>query len=254
MRITAWALFSAGLLLGQANDTPKQRAPQRDFQWVRPGYYKELKPERWQSRVDQMLRQDAQNPPKQEAVLFAGSATIAGWDVKHYFPQVATINRGIGNSLISDTTYFADQMIIPFKPSVIVFYSGDNDTAYGVPTKMIADDFRKFVAKIHSALPDTQLIVLPIRPSIARLAVWDAVLAANEKLRAICSQDSKLQFVDWTPMLLTADGKPRRELLREDLHHLNKDGFDLVSPVVAKVIETAESRYRRGRGVRANPE
>jgi hypothetical protein len=84
--------------------------------------------------------------------------------------------------------------------------------------------------------------VLPIRPSIARLAVWDAVQAANERLRAICAADSKLQFVDLTPMLLTADGKPRRELLGEDLHHLNRDGFDLVSPVVAKAIRTAEGR------------
>ena len=248
MRFTALALFSAALLLGQGNETQAQRPAQRNFQWVRPGYYKELKPERWQSRVDQMLQRDAENPPKKEAVMFVGSATIAGWDVKHYFPQFETINRGIGNSLISDATYFADQMIIPFKPSTIVFYSGDNDTAYGVPTEMIADNFRKFVAKIHSALPDTQMVVLPIRPSIARLAVWDAVQAANEQLRAICAQDSKLQFVDLTPMLLTADGHPRRELLREDLHHLNKDGFDLISPVVAKAIQAAESRYGRGHG------
>jgi hypothetical protein len=224
MRLTALALFSAGLLLAQQ--------AQRDFQWVRPGYYKELKPERWQSRVDQMLKQDAQNPPKKNAVMFVGSATIAGWDVKHYFPQFETINRGIGNSLISDATYFADQLVIPFRPSTIVFYSGDNDTAYGMPTEMIADDFRKFVAKIYSALPDTQMVVIAIRPSIARLAVWGAVRAANEQLRAICSADSKLQFVDLTAMLLTADGQPRRELLREDLHHLNKDGFDLISPVV----------------------
>ena len=27
--------------------------------WVRPGYYKELQPTRWQQRVDQMLKEDA---------------------------------------------------------------------------------------------------------------------------------------------------------------------------------------------------
>lgn len=114
--------------------------------------------------------------------------------------------------------------------------------------QMIADDFRKFVTKIHSALPDTQIVVVSIRPSIARLEVWDAVRAANEQMRAICAGDSKLQFVDLVPMLLTPDGKPRRELLGDDQHHLNKDGFDLVSPVVAKAIQTAETRYGRGHG------
>ncbi len=245
MRSTVFAFISAGLLLGQSTNTPAQQPARRQIEWVRLGYYKEITPERWKSRVEQMLRQDAQNPPKKEAVMFVGSATIAGWDLKHYFPQFETINRGIGGSMIAESSYYADQLIIPFKPSTIVFYSGDNDTAYGMPTEMIADDFRKFVAKIHSALPATQMVVLPIRPSIARLAVWDAVVAANDQLRAICAEDSKLQFVDLTPLLLTSDGKPRRELLREDLHHLNQDGFDLVSPVVAKAIRTAEARYGR---------
>jgi len=249
MRLIALAIFSAGLLQGQSNNAATQPPARREVEWVRLGYYKEITPERWKSRVEQMLRQDTQNPPKKEAVMFVGSATIAGWDLKHYFPQFETINRGIGGSMISESTYYADQLIMPFQPSTIVFYSGDNDTAYGVPTEMIADDFRKFVAKIHSALPDTQMVVIAIRPSIARLAVWDAVRAANEQLRAICAEDSKLQFVDLTPLLLTADGKPRRELLREDLHHLNKDGFDLVSPVVAKAVQAAEAGngHRRGR-------
>jgi hypothetical protein len=90
------------------------------------------------------------------------------------------------------------------------------------------------------------MVVLSIRPSIARLAVWDAVVAANNQLRAICAKDPKLRFVDLTPMLLTPDGQPRKELLREDQHHLNKDGFDLVSPVVDKAVHEAEVRYGHG--------
>jgi lysophospholipase L1-like esterase len=248
MRFTAFALIGASLLPGQTNTEASQQPARRGIVWVQLGYYKEITPERWKSRVEQVVQRDTQNPPKKEAVMFVGSATIAGWDLKHYFPEFETINRGIGSSLISEATYYADQLIIPYKPSTIVFYSGDNDTAYGMPTAMIADDFRKFVSKIHSALPDTQMVVISIRPSIARLAVWDAVVAANEQLRAICAQDSKLQFVDIAPMLLTGDEKPRRELLGEDQHHLNKDGFDLVSPVVAKAIQTAEARNRRGHG------
>jgi hypothetical protein len=249
MRLGVLALLSAGFVLGQANQAAEQRPARRPaVDWVSLGYYKQVTPERWRARVDQMIQKDAATPPKKEAVLFLGSATIAGWDIKHYFPEFETINRGIGASMIAETTYYLDQLVIPFKPSTIVFYSGDNDTAYGVPTEMIAADFRKFVAKIHSSLPETQMVVLPIRPSIARLAVWDAVLAANEQLHAICAGDPKLQFVDWMPMLLTADGKPRPDLLGPDQHHLNKDGFDLVSPMVAKAVHAAEARYGHGHG------
>ncbi len=243
MRFVALVILSTAAVFGQVNRPAAQQPGGRGPAWVQLGYYKEITPERWRARVDQMVKRDQENPPKKEAVMFVGSATIAGWDLKHYFPQLETINRGIGGSLISESTFYADQLIIPYRPSTIVFYSGDNDTAYGMPTEMIADDFRKFVAKIHAALPGTQMVVLSIRPSIRRLEVWDAVVAANQQLQAICAKDPKIQFVDLTPMLLTADGKPRKELLGEDQHHLNKDGFDLVSTVVAKAIETAEARY-----------
>lgn len=221
--------------------------PQAADRWVRPGYYKELTPDRWKDRVAQMLKADAADPPPAQAVMFVGSATIAGWDLKHYFPQFKTIKRGIGGSLISESTYYADQLIIPFKPSTIVFYSGDNDTGYGMTPEMVAADFEKFVAKIQAALPYTQMVVLSIRPSIARLAVWDVVQASNRKIAAVvANQGNRMHFVDLTGLLLTPDGKPRAELIGPDLHHLNKDGFDLVSPVVARAIEQAEERYRQG--------
>ncbi len=247
MRFRAVFLASAAFLAAQSNNPPAQQSAQRQqVPWVDLGYYKKITPERWKSRVEQTLKQDAEHPPKQGAVMFVGSATIAGWDLKHYFPELETINRGIGGSMISETTYYADQLIVPYKPSTIVFYSGDNDTAYGVPTETIAQDFRNFVGKMHSALPDTQMVVLSIRPSIARLAVWDAVVAANDQLRAICAKDPKLRFIDLTPMLLDAAGQPRKDLLREDQHHLNTAGFDLVSPVVDKAVHEAEVRYGHG--------
>ena len=215
-------------------------------QWVRPGYYKQLKPERWKDKVAEMLAKDADNPPSAQGIVFAGSATIAGWDLHRSFPQYRTTNRGIGASLIPDTTFYADKLIVPLKPSTIVFYSGDNDTAYGMTPDMVASEFQKFVAKIHTALPKTQIVVLSIRPSIARLAVWDVVKATNEKLAAIAAKDDRLLFVDLNDLLLTPDGKPAKDLLGPDLHHLNEDGFDLISPLVKKAIQQTEGRYWRG--------
>src|ERR1022692_2530307 len=119
MRFTVFALLSAGLLLGQENHAPAQQSGGRGPVWVQLGYYKEITPERWKSRVEQIVQRDQQNLPRKEAVMFVGSATIAGWDLKHYFPQFETINRGIGSSLISEATYYADQLIIPYKPSTI---------------------------------------------------------------------------------------------------------------------------------------
>src|SRR5262245_115126 len=140
----AAAMACAGLWLGTTAVIAAQRG---GTIWIRPGYYKELKPERHQAAVERMLRQDAAAPPPSEAVLFVGSATIAGWDIPGYFPEYKTIKRGIGGSLTSEATYWADRLVIPFKPSTVVFYSGDNDLGYGMTAEMVANEFEAFVRK-----------------------------------------------------------------------------------------------------------
>jgi len=215
-------------------------------EWVRPGYYKQLKPARLQNQVAQMLARDAENPPSSQGVIFAGSSTIARWDLKHYFAQYRTLNRGIDDSLVSDVAFYADRLIVPFKPSTIVLYAGDNDIAYGMTPDMVATDFGALVAKIHAALPKSEILILSLRPTIARATVWEAVKAANDKLAAMVAGDPKLRFVDLTDLLLTPDGKSARDLLADDLQHLNDDGFSLVSNVVKRAVQQSEGRYWRG--------
>jgi lysophospholipase L1-like esterase len=214
--------------------------------WVRPGHYKELKPDRLKSVVAQIVARDVENPPSSEGILFAGSSTVAAWDLKSYFPQYRTINRGIGDSLTSDMTTWADQLIIPFKPSTLVFYSGDNDIAYGMTPDMVAAEFGRFVKKIHDGSPRTELVILSIRPTIARLAVWNAGQQANEKIKAILENDKQVQFVDVTDLLTLPDGKPSPEILEPDMQHLSKEGYALLSPSVRNPIKQAEALYWRG--------
>jgi len=229
---------------GQPATTAQTAVPDR---WVRPGYYKELTPARLKNGVDAMLKADTANPPPTEAVLFVGSATIAGWDIPRYFPEYKTVKRGFGGSLISEATYYADQLVIPAKPSTIVFYAGDNDAGYGMSPEMIANDFTTFTKKIHAALPSTHIVIFSIRPSIARWAVHEQVFEANKRIAAFAAADPLLHFVDMTPLLIGNDGQPIRDLLVTDLHHLNDAGFDKVTAKIKPVIAQAEAAYWKGR-------
>jgi hypothetical protein len=184
-------------------------------------------PERLKNQVARMLKDDVDNPPSTEGVLFAGSDTVAGWDVRHYFGQYRTIRRAIPGATIADTTYYADQLIVPFKPSTIVLEIGDSE---------MTADFTKFVARIHTALPKTMIVVM---------SALDAAPASNEKLKAIAAQDKGIRYVDLED-LAGPDGKPDPALLADGKHQLNKLGYDLVSQTVRKEIQKAEARYWRG--------
>jgi lysophospholipase L1-like esterase len=222
-------------------DTEKSR-------WVRPGNYTKLEPERLKQRVSEFQKADMTQFPPPEAVLFVGSATIAGWDIPHYFPEYTTIKRGLGGSMTSETTYWADDLVIKYKPSTVVFYSGDNDAGEGMTADQIASDVAAFTAKIHAALPDTQIVIFSIRPSIARWPVHRVVFDANRRVQEFAASKPWIRFVDMTPLLLGPDGEPRPELLVDDLHHLNKAGFDLVTAKIKPAIAEAEKAYQAGRG------
>ncbi len=184
------------------------------------------------------------NPPPEEALLFAGSATIWMWDLAKWFPELRTINRGFGGSMISESTYFADRIILPHKPSTIVMYAGDNDIWLGKSPELTAEHFQAFVDKTHAALPRTRIIFISIRPSIARWNVVEKFREANRLIRQFIETDPRLFYVDIDDAMLGPDGKPRPELFIEDQLHLTDEGYRIWTERLRPVLEKAEADYR----------
>jgi len=66
------------------------------------------------------------------AVVFVGSSSIRMWEtLEADFPGLPVLNRGFGGSELSDVVQFADRIVVPYKPRVVVVYAGDNDLAAG---------------------------------------------------------------------------------------------------------------------------
>ena len=83
---------------------------------------------------------------------------------------LTVIARGFGGSTMFDLLHYTDRIVLPYKPRAIVVYEGDNDVAIGVGPEEIRDTFRKFVHKVHAALPQTRIYFLAIKPSYSRHA------------------------------------------------------------------------------------
>ncbi len=133
---------------------------------------------------------------------------------------------------ISDSIYFADRIILKHEPRVVVLYAGDNDLAKGKTPERVTSDFRQFVATIHKAQPDTKIVFIAIKPSIARWKLIDEVRAANSAVAEICSKNASLEFVDIDTPMLGDDGKPRPELFLKDGLHMTKAGYEIWSDLV----------------------
>jgi lysophospholipase L1-like esterase len=196
-------------------------------------------PEQWRPEITKLVAGDAANPPPQHAVLFAGSSSIHMWTtLAEDFPGVPTINRGFGGSVIADSTYYVDRIVVPYHPKLIVMYDGDNDIYEGHTPGQVVDDFKAFVARVRRDLPDVAIAYLSIKPSVARASLWPQMHAANDGIALWAHTQKDVTFVDAAAKMFDAHGKPRPELFREDGLHMRPAGYAIwigaLKPVLAR--------------------
>lgn len=194
-------------------------------------------PAHWAADIDAFTQADTAQPPPHDAVVFIGSSSIRNWTtLAADFPEIPTINRGFGGSQLADSVFYADRIVIPYRPRAVVLYAGDNDIAAGNPPETVAADFAAFREKLHAALPATPLFYLSIKLSPSRERFQDAMLRANRLIAADCAQHPGCTFVDVTTPMLDATGHPRRELFRADLLHLQPSGYALWTRILRPLL------------------
>jgi len=187
---------------------------------------------RWEDTIRNLEQRLAKEQAAAGGTVFAGSSTMVLWDLPRFFPNIRTVNCGFGGSRMRDSIYYADRIIIPLAPKAIVVYAGDNDIAQGLSAEDVAADFKKFTQKIHEALPETRILYLSIKPSLARWDKWPVMDRANKLIEAFTRTDKRLEFVDMTGTSLGPDGKPRAEFLQKDGLHLNEKGYEAWTAVL----------------------
>lgn len=194
---------------------------------------------RFINEIEAFEAKDKQSPPAPGGILFVGSSTIRIWKTDEAFPGLPVTNRGFGGSHISDSVEYADRIILPYKPKMIVFYAGDNDIAAGKSPERVAKDFETLLAKIRAALPETKVLYLAIKPSVSRWKLIDKMRDANNRIAAIAAKDPLVTVVSMEQEMLGADGKPRPELFREDGLHMNPKGYEIWNKKLSPYVEAA---------------
>lgn len=194
---------------------------------------------RWEKDIAAYEQADRAKPPPRGALLFIGSSTIRLWKtLAEDFPNHRVINRGFGGSEIVDATHFAERLIFPHKPRMILLRSGGNDLNGGKSPDQVFADFKEFVSKIHSKLPETEIVFISLSPSIARWKQADQEKAVNTLVEGFAKRTPRVKYLETYPMVLGTDGQPRAELFVADKLHFNEAGYKLlverVSPILPK--------------------
>ena len=195
--------------------------------------------EQWEKAITAFEQADRTNPPPQGAVLFIGSSIIRKWTtLARDFPDQPVINRGFGGCYNMDCTHFADRIIFPYHPRMIILRVGDNELSAGEPVEQVFADFKEFVATIRAKLPRTEIVYITSNPSPARWQQKDKEKRLGDLVEAYSREAPGVKCIDTYDMVLGADGRPRPELFVADKLHFNAEGYKLlverVGPYLSK--------------------
>ncbi len=193
-------------------------------------------PARFAKDIETFINWDRKNAVPDEAILFVGSSSIRMWKTQESFPDYPVINRGFGGSHISDVNFYMNDIVLKYKPRVIVFYAGDNDIAGGKSPQQVFEDYLSFVKTVKENLPDIRVIYIPIKPSIARWNMWPDMERTNALIKDYSQKNSFLYVADTATPMLGTDGKPKSGLFLDDGLHLNEKGYVLWTEILKPVL------------------
>jgi hypothetical protein len=184
----------------------------------------------WEPEIAAFERSDKTNPPPKHAILFTGSSTIRMWStLAQDFPDRQVINRGFGGCEIVDCTHFADRIVFPYEPRMIVFRAGGNDLWAGKSAEQVFADFKEFVATVHRRLPKTEIVFISWSPTVSRWRGVEKERALNRLVAEYCLATPLLKYIETSDLTLDGQGQPRADLLRADKLHLNAEGYQLLA-------------------------
>jgi lysophospholipase L1-like esterase len=196
---------------------------------------------RWYKEIAAMEAKDQTNPPPRGGVLFIGSSTIRGWKtLAQDYPEHQVINRGFGGSQIVDATHFADRLIFPHEPKMVLLRSGGNDINAGKPAEQVFRDFQAFVAKVHGKLPETDIVFIGLAPAPRRWNEREENRKLNALVEAYAKTTPRLKYVETYDTTVTPDGQAREELFVKDRLHFNAEGYKLLAERVRPVLPSKQ--------------
>jgi len=194
--------------------------------------------EKYEGAMEAFAKQDKQTPPPAAPIVFTGSSTIRIWDLARDFPGVQALNRGFGGSQYADLIEYFPRVLTQYKPQQVVLYSGDNDIAHGKSAEAAFEDFKKVAERLEKELPGVPVIVLGVKPSIARWNLWPVIQQFNGLVKDYAAAHAAyMTFLDLAPILLNPENKPNPDYLLEDGLHLNPTGYAAIAKHLAPLLK-----------------
>lgn len=207
----------------------------------------------WEEEIRRYEEGDRHAPPPTGAILFTGSSSIRLWTtLAQDLAPLTILNRGFGGAQAHQVLSFAPRILLPYHPSAVVLYIGENDleARTGKTPEHVLAEVAALSDLLARELPQARLYLLAVKPSPARRRRWAQARRLNTLLAAFAQEDCRRCWVDVATPAFDARGRWRSDLYMADGLHLSPAGYALWARLLrARLL--ADSSYSRCCGPRS---
>ena len=174
-------------------------------------------------------------------VAFIGDSLTDGYDLKTYYPDLLTANRGIGGETTHGLEDRLGISLYELKPKVAVMLIGGNNL------DTMLDNYESILIGIRDNLPETKVILLSLTSMGKTLAEKNKIAAYNNVTVKKLADKYGFAYVDlYTPLFDEVTGEIN-SLYTTDGAHLTHEGYTVFTSTVTPAIVAALAEYEAGR-------
>jgi len=197
-------------------------------------------PARYAADIQRFLDNDKTNPPPKDGIEFIGSSIFRNWTtVAEDMAPLPAFNRAFGGSRTTDVNAYIEKIVLPYKPSIIVYYCGSNDVLDGASGQEIFANFREFEMRVHRALPNTRIYYFAINRAPDKRNRWDVVDQANSLAKQYAYRTANLDYIESNTVLFDAKDEPLTALYKPDGLHFNPPAYVEFTKLIKPVLQRA---------------
>ena len=166
-------------------------------------------------------------------ILLYGSSTFAVWRREELcYEQLAPlkiINNGFGGSTAEDALYNYHRLVKPYKPKILVYYEGDNDTYFGYNTKEVITYTDILFNWARQDMPGIKFVIVPAKPAPGTMNILDKLILCNKALTDFANKHSDVYMISVDKLLFNDKGDRREDIFLDDMLHQNLKGYGLLT-------------------------
>ena len=186
----------------------------------------------YNNKVSSFIEENKKYNEGEVDVIFIGDSLTEGYDLTKFYPELITLNRGIGGDTTFGLEKRLNESVYALKPKVVVMLIGANNM------DSMFENYEAILIDLKENLPDSKIILLSLTAMGDNWGRKNNLAAFNNVKIKKLAEKYNYTFIDLFTPLLDVNTNEVYEGYTIDGGHFTEKGYEVVTSIVKpKILE-----------------